>query len=133
MSWIGKMVGGAIGFTLGGPVGALAGTVFGHAFDVNEAGRPDEAAEWFRAGDASRRSATKGPVPGLENDYAVLDCAAGDSDDRIRKQYRKLVSESHPDKILGRGLPEEFTLSATERFREIQRSYENIKRARGMI
>lgn len=33
MSWIGKVLGGAFGFMLGGPLGALAGAAFGHQFD----------------------------------------------------------------------------------------------------
>lgn len=133
MSWIGKVVGGAVGFMLGGPAGALAGALFGHAFDVNGTGRPDEQAESFHSGDSSRNRPPEEHIRNLDMDYAMLDCAGSDSDDRIRKQYRKLVSEFHPDKVLSRGLPEEFTISATERFREIQRSYENIKQARGMI
>mgnify|MGYP002725906556 CR=1 FL=1 len=32
MSWLGKMVGGTIGFALGGPLGAVAGAAFGHTF-----------------------------------------------------------------------------------------------------
>jgi len=32
MSWFGKMVGGTIGFALGGPIGAIAGAAFGHTF-----------------------------------------------------------------------------------------------------
>jgi len=33
MSWLGKIVGGTIGFALGGPLGAIAGAAFGHTFD----------------------------------------------------------------------------------------------------
>ena len=32
MSWLGKMIGGTIGFALGGPIGAVAGAAFGHTF-----------------------------------------------------------------------------------------------------
>ena len=32
MSWFGKMIGGTIGFALGGPIGAIAGAAFGHTF-----------------------------------------------------------------------------------------------------
>ena len=34
MGWLGKMVGGTIGFALAGPLGAIAGAAFGHAFDT---------------------------------------------------------------------------------------------------
>jgi DnaJ like chaperone protein len=39
--------------------------------------------------------------------YAVLECDKNDSDEKIKKQYRKLVSDYHPDKIASKGLPEE--------------------------
>ncbi len=32
MSWFGKMVGGTLGFAIGGPIGAIAGAAFGHTF-----------------------------------------------------------------------------------------------------
>ncbi len=37
MGWLGKVVGGTIGFALGGPIGAVAGAAFGHTFDKKEA------------------------------------------------------------------------------------------------
>ena len=33
MSWLGKIIGGTIGFFLGGPLGMIAGAVFGHMID----------------------------------------------------------------------------------------------------
>lgn len=36
MGWMGKMVGGGIGFVLGGPLGAFAGAAFGHMFDYDD-------------------------------------------------------------------------------------------------
>ena len=36
MGWFGKMVGGTIGFALAGPLGAIAGAAFGHAFDTSD-------------------------------------------------------------------------------------------------
>lgn len=38
MGWFGKLVGGTIGFALGGPLGAIAGTAFGHMFDTEDDG-----------------------------------------------------------------------------------------------
>ncbi len=64
--------------------------------------------------------------------YAVLGCEANASDDEIKKQHRKLVRDFHPDTIVSKGLPEEFTKFASEKFREIQEAYEHIKKERGM-
>ncbi len=62
--------------------------------------------------------------------YAVLGCNRNDSIEQIKKQYRKLVFEYHPDKIASKGLPEEFTKLASDKFREIQESYDAIKKER---
>ncbi len=64
--------------------------------------------------------------------YAVLGCDRSDSSEKIKKQYRKLVHEYHPDKIAAKGLPEEFTKFAEDKFREIQQAYESIKQERGL-
>jgi DnaJ like chaperone protein len=40
------------------------------------------------------------------------------------------VKDFHPDKIISKGLPEEFTDFASSRFREIHESYEKIRQER---
>jgi DnaJ like chaperone protein len=90
------------------------------------------AARIFNYGDAAYQRIRKRYAPDNENDYAVLNCTSSDSDEHIKKQYRKLVQDFHPDKIAAKGLPEEFTVFATEKFQKIQEAYENIKRARNM-
>ncbi len=64
--------------------------------------------------------------------YAVLGCNSKDSDDRIKHQYRKLAQDYHPDKIVSKGLPEEFVKFANDKFREIQHAYDTIKQERGI-
>jgi len=48
----------------------------------------------------------------------------------IKKAYRKLMSQFHPDKLMGQGLPEEMIKSATERSQEVQAAYDLIKKSR---
>lgn len=62
--------------------------------------------------------------------YSVLGCTNSSSDTEVKKAYRKKVSEFHPDKIAAKGLPEEFSKFANDKFREIQEAYEEIKKAR---
>jgi DnaJ like chaperone protein len=65
--------------------------------------------------------------------YAVLGCTSGDTNEQIKKQYRKLVSEYHPDKIISKGLPDEFIKFANDKFNEIQEAYEAVKKERGIV
>ncbi len=64
--------------------------------------------------------------------YQALGVSKDDSDASIKKTYRRLVREYHPDKLMGQGLPEEMIKEATERSQEIQAAYDLIKKARGM-
>ena len=52
-------------------------------------------------------------------------------DQAIKKAYRKLVSQYHPDKLVSHGLPEEMMEAAKKRVREINTAYDQIKQARG--
>lgn len=64
--------------------------------------------------------------------YGILGCSPSDTDDVVRKAYRKKVNEFHPDKISAKGLPEEFTQFASERFNEIQAAWDNIRKERNL-
>ncbi|MEH6456865.1 MAG: co-chaperone DjlA [Cocleimonas sp.] len=64
--------------------------------------------------------------------YQALGVSKDDSDAEIKKAYRRLVREYHPDKLMGQGLPEEMIKEATERSQEIQTAYDTIKKSRGM-
>jgi DnaJ like chaperone protein len=67
---------------------------------------------------------TQGPDP-----YAVLGIAR-DADDRaIKRAYRKLISEHHPDRL--GDLPEDMRKRAEARASEINAAYERIKAERG--
>lgn len=67
-----------------------------------------------------------------DKSYAVLGCSPEDSDDEVKRCYRQRVHEYHPDKIAAKGLPDEFTRFAQDKFREIQEAWEQIKSTRGI-
>lgn len=71
-------------------------------------------------------------IKDFEKYYAILGCRKNDSNQQIKKQYRKLVSDYHPDKIASKGLPEEFIKFSHDKFREIQEAYEIVKKERGI-
>ena len=58
--------------------------------------------------------------------YRALGVSADDSDSQIKRAYRKLISQNHPDKLIGRGMPKEMVNLATEKTQEIQAAYELI-------
>lgn len=66
----------------------------------------------------------------IEKSYKMLNCTPESSDQEIKSSYKKLIKDFHPDRIVSKGLPEEFTVFATKRFREIQEAYEKIRRDR---
>lgn len=66
----------------------------------------------------------------LADAYKALGVASSASDAEIKKVYRKLMSENHPDKLAGRGLPESMRAMAEEKTREITHAYDVIKAAR---
>ncbi len=67
----------------------------------------------------------------LDQAYAQLGLTRKASDSDIKKAYRKLVSQYHPDKLVSRGLPEEMMNIAKTRVREINTAYDQIKQVRG--
>ncbi len=90
------------------------------------------AVRLFNFSDQKYRTLKSRYVKDVQKYYAILGCEPTDTDQHIKKQYRKLVSDYHPDKIASKGLPEEFTKFANDKFREIQEAYEAIKKERGI-
>lgn len=68
----------------------------------------------------------------LDDAYQVLGLPADASDAELKRAYRKLMSENHPDKLASRGLPESVRQMAEEKTRDITAAYDLIKEARGL-
>jgi len=68
----------------------------------------------------------------LEAAYEALGVGSSADNTEIKKAYRRLMREYHPDKLIGQGVPDDMVKEATERSQEIQAAYNVIKKARGM-
>ena len=88
--------------------------------------------------EALLRAAAAGPsAPGapppkdrLADAYAALGVTPQASAAEIKRAYRKLISQNHPDKLAARGLPESMRAVAEERSRELNSAYDLVKAAR---
>jgi len=73
-------------------------------------------------------------APGsLDDAYQVIGVPASASDAELKRAYRKLMSENHPDKLAAKGLPESMRALAEEKTRRITAAYQRIERARGGV
>jgi DnaJ like chaperone protein len=68
----------------------------------------------------------------LEDAYGLLGVTADDDDDAVKRAYRRLMAQHHPDRLVSKGLPEEMMKLATAKAQEIRGAYERVKAARGM-
>ena len=64
--------------------------------------------------------------------YGVLGIAASASDDAVKKAYRRLIREHHPDTLIARGLPREMLDQANEKMAGINAAYDDIAKQRGL-
>ena len=62
--------------------------------------------------------------------YEALGITEQTSDKDAKRAYRKLMSEYHPDKLMGQGVPDDMIKVATERSQEVQAAYDLIKKSR---
>lgn len=69
-------------------------------------------------------------VHSLADAYAVLGVDRNAEDNEVKKAYRRLMNQHHPDKLVAKGLPEEMMKMATEKTHEIRSAYEEIREAR---
>lgn len=84
----------------------------------------------FAPGEFRRIRATHfGPDAG--DPYAILGVSHDASDTEIRRTYLMLVKENHPDRLVARGVPEEFVRLANDKLASINSAYERILQERG--
>lgn len=68
----------------------------------------------------------------LEDAYKALGVSRDSTDAEVKRAYRRLMSQYHPDKLIGQGMPEDMIKMATEQSKEIQLAHDLIKKSRGI-
>jgi DnaJ like chaperone protein len=63
--------------------------------------------------------------------YVILGVAFEATEEEIRRTYRRLVRENHPDSLIARGVPEEFIKLATDKLSTINNAFDEIEKERG--
>ncbi|MEM8948266.1 MAG: TerB family tellurite resistance protein [Pseudomonadota bacterium] len=76
--------------------------------------------------------AVGGSSPSGDDPYKVLGISRSATDADVKKTYRKLVRELHPDQLIAKGLPKEFISRANNRLAAVNSAYDKIEKQRGM-
>jgi DnaJ like chaperone protein len=66
----------------------------------------------------------------LSEAYQMLGVSSSASDPEVKKAYRRLMNQHHPDKLVSKGLPEEMIQLANEKTQKIKAAYELVKEQR---
>ena len=69
-------------------------------------------------------------VPDEENPYEILGVSRGATDEEVRKAYRRIIKDFHPDKLMAKGMPEEFHKLGAKKTSEANIAYDQIKKER---
>ena len=62
--------------------------------------------------------------------YSVLGVQRNATETDLKKAYRRLMNQHHPDKLVARGMPEEMVKLATEKTQEIRKAWERVRKSR---
>ncbi len=67
---------------------------------------------------------------GESDPYLVLGADRSWDRETLRRHYRRLVTENHPDKLIAHGVPQEFVRIANDRLAAINAAWDQIERPR---
>ena len=112
-------------------IGNLLGMAAAQMEQLLQMARAQDQFQGYGPGQGSAYTAASAS-DALADAYQALGVDASVSDRDLKRAYRKLMSENHPDKLMAKGVPESMIKMATERSQEISTAYELLKKERGM-
>ena len=89
-----------------------------------------EIAGYLRVGRQDFESIKAMFIKSADNAYKILEIEKAVTDDEVKKAYRKMAKKYHPDKVITDN--EAIKKGAEEKFKEVQRAYEQIQKERGI-
>ena len=93
-------------------------------------GQLDRLEEMLRAGFGRAGYQPASDENALQDAYRLLGVNESVSDAELKKTYRRLMSQHHPDKLVAKGLPEQMIEDANEKTQQIKAAYELIRKSR---
>lgn len=90
----------------------------------------DRLEEMLRAGFGRSNYDAATSKTTLEDAYHLLGVDKSVNDAELKKTYRRLMSQHHPDKLVAKGLPEEMIQDANQKTQQIKAAYELIRESR---
>lgn len=101
-------------------------------YHPGEAAYLDEVNRIFGLPDATYRQIKARHLPGVTDPYEILGVDPEIDDAALRRHWRNLVRELHPDRMLSRGVPEEAQRLAEERLAAVNEAWDQVRKARGI-
>ncbi len=99
-----------------------------NAYHPGEHGFLREVAEIFGFSHAEFARIRARHVAEADDPYIILGLAHDASPEEIKRRYRQLVREYHPDRHIAAGVPEEMIEIATARLSQVNEAYDKIMR-----
>lgn len=91
-----------------------------------------QAAQSFQGQYSWQFSPEQNQASKIAEAYSLLGITEKATNDDIKRAWRKLMSQHHPDKLVANGLPESMQAMAKEKTQEIQSAYNLLREVRGM-
>ena len=91
---------------------------------------PAQIEQLLRMASIGSSAESKPSASDLDRCYLTLGVERDASDAEVKRAYRRLMSQHHPDKLVAKGLPDEMIRLATDKTRQVRKAYEQIRDSR---